>query len=69
MPNSVHARVTITLEIPVASVWGPTCNMKQISEQAITDVKGMLRNSKNSMMYGARIIGDPKVTAILATEE
>jgi hypothetical protein len=68
MSNSVSARVTITLEIPVKSCWGPDCTMKQITEQAKEDVKGMLRNSKEPMMFGSRIIGSPKVTAILAME-
>jgi hypothetical protein len=43
--------------------------MDQIVKQAKEDIHGMLRNSKEPMMFGSKIIGTPKVTAILAIEE
>lgn len=43
--------------------------MKQIVDQGKDDITGMLRNIKEPMLRGARVIGDPKITAILAVEE
>jgi hypothetical protein len=64
--QSVVAKVTVSVEIPSGSCWGPDCTMKQIHDQAVTGALGKLRKALTET--GIRIVGEPLVTAILADE-
>lgn len=77
---SVRARVQITVEIVAGSHWGDGVNAGQVRKQAIDDVEGALRRGLviHGLVSGmgppgektpARIIGDPKVTAIISDVE
>jgi hypothetical protein len=69
MTVSVHARVTVTLEIPAGSSWGPECAMSQIKKQATENVLGKIRQATTASggaLAGAKVVGEPKVQAILA---
>ena len=74
---SIRARVTITLEITADSHWGDEVKGSQVRKQALEDVKGALRHGlviegmtssvgNASTKTPARIVGEPKVVAILA---
>lgn len=60
--SNARARVTVTIEIPITSNWGGTCEVNQVHGQAIDDAMGKLREIISS---GGRIIGEPVVTMIL----
>lgn len=78
-PNTkVHARVQVTVDIPVGSTWGPTVNADQVREQATVDALNALRRGLciNGLVVGndqphttAGIVGAPKVTMILLEDE
>ena len=70
MKISAYAKVTVTLEITADSSWGAECKMDQIHDQASVDVIGQLNRLMGSgNLRGARIIGTPKVLAVLASVE
>ena len=70
------ARVTLTVEIEIAQRWGGHCTMEQVFAQARESAIGAARRglALHSMVSGvdvktpARIIGDPKVVAILVDD-
>lgn len=55
------ARVVLTLEIDVPDVWGGDCTADQLFKQAVDSALGRVRNGN---LAGARVIGEPKVTAV-----
>lgn len=69
--QNATARVTVQLEIKVSSNWGPECSVKQVHEQAASEAIGMVRNlsPQNATCFAdaIRILGEPKVTAIIVT--
>jgi hypothetical protein len=68
MKISAYAKVTVTLEISAGSSWGLECKMDQIHKQAGEDVIGQLnRLMGEGHLRGAKIIGIPKVLAIMAS--
>lgn len=72
--QSAKAKVTLQLEISVASNWGPDCSIKQIHEQATSEAYGMLRNlspeTAAAFVKAIRIHGEPQVqTIIVGTEK
>lgn len=69
--HSVVARVRLTIDIPVRSSWGADCTMAQIYKQAEQDAQDMLRQffEKNNLIGRACVIGEPKVTAVLASNK
>jgi hypothetical protein len=58
------ARVTITVEMPSGSTWGPGCSVEQIHKQAGEEVKNYV--SRTLLERGGRIIGAPKVRLVVA---
>lgn len=72
---TVHARVQITIEVDVPDSWGEECKLDQVKKQATEKVEQLLRQGfivhQLTMHPGprsnveARIIGEPKVTAIM----
>jgi hypothetical protein len=72
---SVRARVTVTLEIAVGDHWGADVKAEQVRRQAIESALGAIRRGMTvNMVQGedrtdergfARVIGDPKVEAII----
>lgn len=70
MTQSVYARVKLEVEVPSGSSWGPDCTMAQIQKQAI---EGAISTLERALVKeyggGARLVGKPKVTAVLASEE
>jgi len=70
MKISAYAKVTVTLEIPAGSSWGPECKMDQIHNQASEEVvEGLNKLIYGGHLRGAKIIGTPKVVAIMASVE
>ena len=63
--STATARVQITIELSAASNWGAECSLSQIYDQAGTETVAKVRNHLREI--GARIIGEPKVVAVLAT--
>lgn len=59
---NARARVTVTLEIPLADSWGGTTAINQVVGQATDVAINMLHELTRN---GARIIGDPVVTMVL----
>ncbi len=61
-----RARVQVTVEIDGGGPWGTDCTMEQVHRQAAETAVNFL----NSMPYGTvRIIGEPRVIAVLAEVE
>lgn len=71
--TQTRARVTLTVEIDLSQPWGPDATMGDVFKRATQDAIGAVRRglSIHHMTTGsdaktpARIIGDPKVVAIL----
>lgn len=62
-PCSVTARVVFTVEMPAGSNWGTQCTVEQIHKQAGQETKNHLENILRK--HGGKIIGEPKVIAVL----
>lgn len=69
--HSATACVELTIEIEVGSSWGGDCSVAQVHKQAEDEARDKLhRMISEAKGYGnVRLIGHPKVTAILATRE
>lgn len=73
---SVRARVTVTLEIVVGDHWGDGVSAEQVRKQAVESAIGAIRRGmtvnmnpgtdKTEERGWARVVGDPKVEAIIA---
>ena len=61
------ARVKLEVEVPTASHWGSDCTVGQIFSQASEEAAQRLRNALGNS--GIRIVGEPRVTAILTERE
>jgi len=68
---SVTARVVVTLELTGLGTWGNDCPLGQVYEQAATAAVGRISKAvaEKGALTGARIIGQPVVTAVMSTEE
>lgn len=63
-----RARVLVTLEISdIGGTWGGDCPTDQVFRQASESAIGLLRNGLANKADW-RVVGEPKVTAILAEE-
>lgn len=78
MKVKAHARVQITLDIPVTDVWGDDCKVDQIHKQAAESAIQELRLgvSIHALQAGGRrpnveatIVGEPRVTIVLVEED
>jgi hypothetical protein len=72
---TARARVQVTLEFLVTDTWGDDCKVDQVYKQAAESAIGQLRRgclvsvaSALARDGEARVIGDPKVTAILVNK-
>jgi hypothetical protein len=65
MDEKVHAsaKVTLTVEVPVRSGWGQDCPISQVHRQAADEA--WLTVTKLVESSGVRIVGTPKVQAVL----
>lgn len=61
-----HAKVTVTIEVPVGSTWGPDCNLKQVHAQAKEDALHAIQRWGAEL--GVKIVSSPKVSAIIVEE-
>lgn len=60
-----HARVSLTVEV-IAGTWGEDCKLDQLYAQAAREAAQKVQN----LLKGeARVIGEPKVVAIIAERE
>jgi phospholipase/lecithinase/hemolysin len=73
-----HARVQVTLDIPVVGAWGGGCDFAQLHKQAVESALGELRNglsinglvsSPSRARVEATVVGAPSVTAIIVTDK
>lgn len=60
---TIHAKVTLTIEIDSGSSWGNATTFDQVSKQATEGALG--RVGEMCGKYGARIVGKPEVMAIM----
>jgi hypothetical protein len=60
--------VTITLEVPAGSSWGPDCSLSQIYSQAGEETANRVEQTLLKAGIRARILSK-KVVAIIATPE
>jgi len=70
------SRVTVTVEIDTGGSWGADCTVEQVQKQAadsaraalmkglVLDLNSMGKDTKTT----ARIVGEPKILAILVEE-
>ncbi len=65
MRITASARVTVLLEIPASSTWGPLCSMEQLRKQAITDAIGTIKKMSSLAEVEVKVIGTPKVSAVV----
>lgn len=59
------ARVTLTVEIDVGSTWDDCCPMTQVYAQAENEARCGIERGLEKFGRRARIIGEPKVLAII----
>lgn len=71
MPLTVTARVRLVLDIPCQSTWGPDCDFEQVKKQAVEEAVSSLTNEFTSQhtKHSWRLVGEPRVTAVLVSEE
>jgi hypothetical protein len=62
------ARVTFTIEVNVRSSWGEKCDLAQVYKQGEDEARGYLHRAFSDQRH-VRIIGDPKVEAIITARE
>ncbi len=78
--HSASARVQLTIEVDVGSSWGGDCTVAQVhkqgEEEAIGCVRQLLDEARRSDVHALKdwanrikIIGQPKITAVLAIRE
>lgn len=73
--HQATARVTLEVEIKVNATWGPDCSIQQVHQQAAEEAIGRIRNATSSPMCARnladtiKVVGEPKVTAILVNRE
>lgn len=75
--KSARAIVQITVEIHASSHWGEECTVKQVDDQAVEIVTQALRNglvidglaAQGLQKTPARIVGTPKVSTIIVSDE
>lgn len=65
MKMHAKARIQITVEIEAASPWGEECSIGQLHTQAANEAKAFLMGKLATVIPGARIIGEPKVIAVI----
>ena len=61
------AKVVVTIEVGATGHWGDTCTVRQIQEQATSQVLNHLRRTLKDS--GMSIIGEPRVKIITHEED
>ncbi len=67
--STATAKAIITVEVTGLGSWGYGCELSQIYDQASEEAIGVLRQAFERDRHRFRIIGEPKVTAILISEK
>lgn len=67
MKAKAHATVRIELELDDVSGWGKDCTIGQVYDQAAH--AALCKLNELVTKHGARIIGNPQVTAVLVPEK
>jgi hypothetical protein len=62
------ARVTFTIEVNVRSSWGEKCDLAQVYRQGEAEARGHIQRAFSDQRH-VRIVGDPKVEAIITARE
>jgi hypothetical protein len=62
----IRATATVTVEVSDLGSWEDGCTMQQVREQAGRAAIGRITNAR---VKSIRIIGEPIITAIIATED
>lgn len=71
------SRVTVTVEIDTGGSWGADCTVEQVQKQAADAARAALMRglvidlqtmSNSTQKTTARIVGEPKILAILVEE-
>lgn len=65
---TVTARVRVVLDIPLAQPWGNAAPLQDVWKQARENAVAIVHRQFEGH-YGARIIGDPEVTAVFVPEK
>ncbi len=65
---SATAKVQITLEVDAGSSWGPDCTVAQVCDQAGRESLWRLTDILTQGKTRVRIIGEPRVIAVLHGE-
>lgn len=68
MPQTVHAHVTLTVEVAVRDSWGEDCSISQVHRQASESAMGHLSKCLTDCK-AVRIVGEAKVTAVIVERE
>lgn len=64
---STKARVTLTIEMDVRTLWGDACRLDQVYRQAAEEALGTLDTITKGISL--RVIGAPKIEAIIVQEK
>ena len=69
MELRAKAVVQVTLEVSLHGRWGSDCPMEQIYTLAVNSADGIVRRFADQSREKVRLVGVPKVTAIVVDEE
>lgn len=66
---SAHARIQVTLEIDAGGgSWDSSCSVAEVFEQGKRAALENLRRALESSRVSARVLGEPKVLAIITED-
>lgn len=64
------ARVRLTIEFETGDVWGKSCSIGQLHDQAADSARKQVENAfSNAKMTNVRIVDAPKVVGVLTEEQ
>jgi hypothetical protein len=61
-----YATATVEVEVSVRGSWGGECSVAQIHSQATDEAESVIRGLAKE---GVRIVGKPKIKAVIAVRE
>lgn len=68
-----RARAVVTIEVDLDGAWGENCDLAQVYKQAEDELRNKLENWRSSKYEPSfvqyRLIGEPKITAILVEDK
>lgn len=66
---TARAIVTLTLDIDAKSSWGEGCDLAQVHRQAGQETMVRLLDLiRREMTRGVRVVGEPKISAVITKE-